>query len=76
MSKTWRFHSEVAEEVEATARWYEKERAGLGVEFALAVNAVIATLARAGYRVPQRSSRTVRSAHGRIHWSKNTLNTA
>ena len=44
MTKTWRFHPEVAAEVEATARWYEKERTGLGVEFALTVNAVIATL--------------------------------
>lgn len=44
MTKTWRFHPEVAEEVEATARWYEKERLGLGVDFALTVNAVIATL--------------------------------
>jgi hypothetical protein len=44
MTKTWRFHPEVAAEVEAAARWYEKERTGLGVEFALTVNAVIATL--------------------------------
>lgn len=41
MTKTWRFHSEVATEIESAARWYEEQRPGLGVEFALAVSAVI-----------------------------------
>ena len=42
--KTWRFHREVAEEIESTARWYERERRGLGVGFALMIDAVIEKL--------------------------------
>jgi toxin ParE1/3/4 len=42
--KIWRFHPEVAAEIESTARWYERERLGLGVRFALTVDAVIESL--------------------------------
>jgi plasmid stabilization system protein ParE len=44
MNKTWRFHPDVASELEDAARWYEKQRAGLGIDFALTVLSVIDTL--------------------------------
>lgn len=44
--KPWRFHRAVLEEIESTARWYERERAGLGDEFVVALDDVLARLER------------------------------
>lgn len=44
MSKPWRFHPAVASEVEDASRWYEEQRDGLGIDFALTVLSVIDTL--------------------------------
>ncbi len=33
MTKRWRIHAETLAEVDATAAWYEGQRAGLDVEF-------------------------------------------
>lgn len=42
--KPWRFHEEVPAELEETARWYERTRPGLGVDFLLVVREVVASL--------------------------------
>ncbi len=42
--KAWRFHEEVPEELEQTARWYERSRRGLGAEFLLVLREVMASL--------------------------------
>lgn len=44
--KRWRFHRAALAEVEGTARWYERERAGLGDEFVVALDDVLARLER------------------------------
>ena len=38
----WRFHQDVAEEVEGIVRWYERERPGLGDAFAGVLDDVLA----------------------------------
>lgn len=42
--KPWRFHRDIPEEVERTTRWYEKQRSGLGDEFVVVLDAVLARL--------------------------------
>ena len=44
--KPYRLHPEVVRDVDDAAGWYEREEPGLGVEFVLAVEAAIDTIAR------------------------------
>ncbi len=41
-----RFHRAVPDEIESAARWYEAQRAGLGVEFVAELDDVLGRLAR------------------------------
>ena len=42
--KPWRFHQEVPEEIDQTARWYESNRPGLGADFLIVLREVVSSL--------------------------------
>ena len=52
-----RYSEEAASEIEATAHWYEENRPGLGSEFIMSLEAVLASIRR----TPQLYAKTHRS---------------
>ena len=44
MTKRWRIHAETLAEIDATATWYDAQRAGLGLEFLAELRSTLAAL--------------------------------